>query len=81
MSRTVAVPDFGDSGSLHQHVEVAEPGDPGYPTPTLPEGDPWAPAVNRAVADVEADAEADYDAPASYAECLAESQQELEAER
>jgi hypothetical protein len=53
---------------------------PGYPTPMLPEGDPWAPAVNRAVADVEADAEADYDAPASYAEWLAESQQELEAE-
>ena len=43
MSRTVAVPDFGDSGSLYQHVEVAEPGDPGYPTPMLPEGDPWAP--------------------------------------
>ena len=62
MSRTVAVPDFGHSGSLYQHVEVAEPGDPGYPTPMLPEGDPWAPAVNRAVAEVEADAEADYDA-------------------
>ncbi len=60
MSRTVAVPDFGDSGSLYQHVEVAEPGDPGYPTPMLPEGDPWAPAVNRAVFEVEVDAEADY---------------------
>ena len=55
MSRTVAVPDFGDSGSLYQHVEVAEPGDPGYPTPLLPEGDPWAPAVNQAVAEVEAE--------------------------
>jgi hypothetical protein len=57
MSRLVAVPDFGDSGSLYQHVEVAEPGEPGYPTPALPEGDPWAPAVNRAIADVEAEAE------------------------
>ena len=65
MSRTVAVPDFGDSGSLHQHVEVAEPGDPGYPTPMLPEGDPWASAVNRAVAAVRAEAEpyADHAAP------------------
>ncbi len=61
MSRTVAVPDFGDSGALHQHVEVAEPDDPGYPTPMLPEGDPWAPAVNRAVAAVRAEAEAEAD--------------------
>jgi hypothetical protein len=56
MSRIVAVPDFGDSGSLYQQVTVAEPGDPGYPTRPLPEGDPWAPAVNRAIAEVEADA-------------------------
>lgn len=54
MSRSVTVPDFGDSGSLYQQVEVAEPGDPGYPTPELPEGDPWAPAVNQAIAEVEA---------------------------
>ena len=54
MSRSVTVPDFGDSGSLCQQVEVAEPGDPGYPTPELPEGDPWAPAVNQAIAEVEA---------------------------
>lgn len=102
MSRTVAVPDFGDSGSLYQHVEVAEPGDPGYPTPMLPEGDPWAPAVNRAVAadmaarwglkfpppmtaaEVEAaeqlEAWGPEGPPASYAEWLTESQQELEAE-
>ena len=33
MSRFAAVPDFGDSGSLYQYVEVAEPGEPGYPTP------------------------------------------------
>ena len=54
MSRFVAVPDFGDSGSLYQYVEVAEPGEPGYPTPRLPEGDPWAPAVNRAIDEIEA---------------------------
>ena len=54
MSRFAAVPDFGDSGSLYQYVEVAEPGEPGYPTPRLPEGDPWAPAVNRAIDEIEA---------------------------
>ena len=27
MSRSVTVPDFGDSGSLCQEVEVAEPGE------------------------------------------------------
>ncbi len=47
-------PDFGASGSLYQQVEVAEPGDPGYPAPELPEGDPWAPAVNQARAEIEA---------------------------
>lgn len=36
MSRLVAVPDFGAPGSLCQQVEVAEPGEPGYPTPALP---------------------------------------------
>ena len=54
MSRFAAVPDFGDSGSLYQYVEVAEPGEPGYPTPRLPEGDPWAPPVNRAIDEIEA---------------------------
>jgi hypothetical protein len=54
MSRTVIVPDFGDSGARYQEVEVAEPGEPGYPTPALPEGDPWAPAVNQARAEIEA---------------------------
>ena len=56
MSRSVTVPDFGGSGSLYQEVEVAEPGDPGYRTPELPEGDPWAPAVNTAIHEVEAEA-------------------------
>ena len=54
MSRFAAVPDFGASGSLYQYVEVAEPGDPGYPTPRLPESDPWAPAVNQVRAEIEA---------------------------
>jgi hypothetical protein len=57
MSRSVTVPDFGDSGSLYQQVEVAEPGEPGYPTPELPEGDPWAPAVNAAIREVAAKAD------------------------
>ena len=54
MSRSVTVPDFGDSGSPYQQVEVAEPGDPGYPTLELPEGDPWAAAVNAAIYEIEA---------------------------
>jgi len=54
VSRSVTVPDFGAPDSLCQQVEVAEPGEPGYPTPELPEGDPWAPAVNQAIAAVEA---------------------------
>ena len=61
MSRFAAVPDFGDSGSLYQYVEVTEPGEPGYPTPRLPESDPWAPAVNRAIDEIALQAE-----PVSY---------------
>ncbi len=60
MSRTVWVPDFGASDSLYQPVPVAEPGDPGYPAPALPEGDPWAPAVNQARAEIEAGREDAY---------------------
>ena len=56
MSRLAAVPDLGDSGSLYQYVEIAEPGELGYPTPALPEGDLWAPAVNRVIAEIEAEA-------------------------
>jgi hypothetical protein len=56
MSRSVTVPDFGDSGSFYQQVEVAEPGEPGYPTPGLPQTDPWAAAVNEAIREVEAEA-------------------------
>ncbi len=54
MSRTAWVPNYGAEGGLYQPVQVAEPGEPGYPTPALPEGDPWAPAVNRVIAEVEA---------------------------
>ena len=54
MTRYVTVPDFGDSGQRYQEVEVAEPGDPGYPTPELPDDDPWAPAVNTAIWEAEA---------------------------
>lgn len=55
MSRTVMVPDFGDSGSWWQPAQVLEPADPGYPTPRLPEGDPCAPAINRAIDEIEAE--------------------------
>ena len=68
MSRAVIVPDFGDSGQHYQEVEVAEPGEPGYPTPALPEGDPWAPAVNQARAEVEAARPDAYLANAPYAD-------------
>jgi hypothetical protein len=56
MSRQVSVPDWGDSGSLCQQIEIPEPGEDGYPMAELPEGDPWAPAVNRAIREIEADA-------------------------
>ena len=74
MSRSVNVPDFGDSGSLYQQVEVAEPGDPGYPTPELAEGDPWAPAVNQAIAGVEAAREDAYLAGDPYADTEPEAE-------
>ena len=56
MSRAVAVPDFGAGDSLWQYVTVAEPGEPGYPTPGLPLDDPWVPAVNQAIREVQASA-------------------------
>ncbi len=82
MSRVVIVPDFGDSGSVYQSVEVAEPGEPGYPTPLLPEGDPWAPAVNEVIREVAAEAEADYPVPFALtprAEALLAAEAEPEA--
>jgi len=52
--RYVKVPDVSDSGALYQRVPVAEPPDPGYPTPRLPESDPWATAVSRAIDEIRA---------------------------
>jgi hypothetical protein len=72
MSRLAAVPDFGASGSLYQYVEVTEPGEPGYPTPRLPESDPWAPAVNRAIDEIEAARPDAYLANDPYADLAAE---------
>ena len=57
MSRLAAVPGWDDSGSPCQYVEIAEPGEPGYPTPRLPDGDPWAPAVNRVIDEIAGEAE------------------------
>jgi len=59
MSRTVWVPDYSAFDSLYQPVEVPEPGDPGFPATPLPEGDPWAPAINRAIAEIKAELEAE----------------------
>ncbi len=56
--KTVTVPDWGDSGSLYQTVQVARPGDPGYTGARLPEGEPWAAAVNAAMDEAEREAEA-----------------------
>jgi hypothetical protein len=55
MSRQISVPDWGESGSLYQQNEIPEPGDNGYPMAELPDGDPWAPAINRAIRQIEAD--------------------------
>jgi len=74
MSRLVAVPDFGAGDGLWQYAEVAEPGEPGYPTPALPEGDPWAPAVNRARAEIEAAREDAYLAADPYADLEPEAE-------
>ena len=49
-------------------LPVAEPGEPGYPTPELPDGDPWAPAVNQAIREIRAQAWAQ--AEAEHAEYL-----------
>ncbi len=74
MSRSVNVPDFGASDGLYQQVEVTEPGDPGYPTPELAEGDPWASAINQAIAEVEAAREDAYLASDPYADTEPEAE-------
>jgi hypothetical protein len=48
--KTITVPDFGESGSLYQQVQVPEPGDPGYTGAGLPGSDPWARHVNPVTA-------------------------------
>ena len=47
--RTVTVPDWGASDSLHQQVEVPEPGDPGYTGVPLPDSGPWAKHINPVI--------------------------------
>ncbi len=56
MSRLVSVPDWGDSGSLYQWIEVPEPRRRRVPMAELSEADPWAPAINQAICQIEADA-------------------------
>ena len=55
MSRTAWMPDSGAGPELYRQVEVPEPGDPGWPGADLPDGDPWAPAVNQIRAEIAAD--------------------------
>ncbi len=55
MSRSAWVPDLSGGPDLYQQVEVPEPGDPGWPGADLPEGDPWASAVNQIRAEIAAD--------------------------
>jgi hypothetical protein len=52
VSRTIWVPDHGAGGSLHQPLEIPEPGEPGYMTPTerlafADPGDPQAAIIAR----------------------------------
>jgi hypothetical protein len=75
MSRIAWVPDFGVGPELYQRVEVPEPGDPGWPGADLPEGDPWAPAVNQLRAEITAD----YAAAAAEVDAIALDAEEPEA--
>lgn len=45
MTRTIRIPDYGDSGSWHQSLEIPEPGEPGYMSPAerIAEADPEDP--------------------------------------
>ena len=68
MSRTIMVPDYGDSASWFQAVQVPAPGEAGYLSPAdrlaaAREGDPWAPIIAREQAIAEAlDAQAEPEA-------------------
>jgi hypothetical protein len=57
--KIIDVPDYGDSGSLYQKVQVPGPNDPGYTGQRLPEGDPWAPVWNAALTEQEREADSD----------------------
>ena len=59
MSRTVGVPDYGDSGAWHQPVQIPERGEQGYKSPAqrMAEAGPddsWAPVIAREQAMMEA---------------------------
>ena len=52
MSRTIWIPDYGDSASWYQPLEIPEPGEPGYRTPaeriaSARPGDPFAAIIAR----------------------------------
>jgi hypothetical protein len=68
--RAIDVPDYGDSGSLHQTIQVPGPDDPGYTGHRLPDGDPWAAKWNAALDDMEREADIDSEPPASAADWL-----------
>jgi hypothetical protein len=75
MSRIAWIPAPRTSPELYEQIEVPEPGDPGYPGPELPAGDPRAGAVNQIRAEIEtgyayaqADLNAIWDAPEPEAE-------------
>jgi hypothetical protein len=42
MTRTIRIPDYGDSGSWYQSLEIPELGEPGYMSPAerIAEADP-----------------------------------------
>jgi hypothetical protein len=75
MSRTVRIPDYGDSGSWYQSLEIPEQGEPGYLSPaeriaSARPGDPFPAIIAREQAIEEAlqrqaEAEAEPEAEAS----------------
>jgi hypothetical protein len=52
MSRTIWIPDYGDSGSWYQPLQIPEPGEPGYISPadriaSARPGDPFPAIIAR----------------------------------
>jgi len=68
--KAIQVPDYGDSESLYQTVQVPGPDDPGYTGHRLPDGDPWAVKWNAALDEMEREADIDSEPPASAADWL-----------